>query len=195
MNQPGRDDGRRARHVARRRMLTMYHRSSPLGQAAVKDCTNVGRSAQRELYGLRRLVQAKPALGPWRLYPGAGTPAAQGMQRQTRGLLAVSRHAFFSLEGMERNRRRVACRGCPTERECRSVYSTKFQDVTTITLRTSLQSLRLNLWDEDQQRMVSFGHVRVPRQTQSQRDDGWQVIGGRFSGVRRSGSDSRLSIP
>ena len=41
----------------------MYHRLIPLGQAAVKDYTSVGGSALRELYGLRRLVQVKPALG------------------------------------------------------------------------------------------------------------------------------------
>jgi hypothetical protein len=41
----------------------MYQRLIPLGQAAVKDYTSVGGSALRELYGLRRLVQVKPALG------------------------------------------------------------------------------------------------------------------------------------
>ena len=41
----------------------IYHRLIPLGQAAVKDYTSVGGSALRELYGMRRLVQVKPALG------------------------------------------------------------------------------------------------------------------------------------
>jgi hypothetical protein len=41
----------------------MYHRLIPLGQAAVKDYTSVGGSSLRELYGLRRLVQVKPAVG------------------------------------------------------------------------------------------------------------------------------------
>jgi hypothetical protein len=41
----------------------MYHRLIPLGQTAVRDYTSVGGSALRELYGLRRLVQVKPALG------------------------------------------------------------------------------------------------------------------------------------
>jgi omega-6 fatty acid desaturase (delta-12 desaturase) len=39
-----------------------------------------------------------------------------------------------------------------------------FQDVTTITLGSSLKSLRLNLWDESQQRLVGFGHLRSLRQ-------------------------------
>jgi hypothetical protein len=41
----------------------MYHRLIPLGQAAVKDYTSVGGSALRDLYGMRRLVQVKPAVG------------------------------------------------------------------------------------------------------------------------------------
>lgn len=41
----------------------MYRRLIPLGQAAVKDYTSMGGSALRELYGLRRLVQVKPAVG------------------------------------------------------------------------------------------------------------------------------------
>ena len=41
----------------------MYHQLIPLGQAAVKDYTSVGGSALRKLYGLRRLVQVKPAVG------------------------------------------------------------------------------------------------------------------------------------
>ena len=43
--------------------LDMYHRLIPLGQAAVKDYTSVGGRALRALYGLRRLVQVKPAFG------------------------------------------------------------------------------------------------------------------------------------
>lgn len=43
--------------------LDMYHRLIPLGQAAVKDYTSVGGSALRALYGMRRLVQVKPAHG------------------------------------------------------------------------------------------------------------------------------------
>ena len=41
--------------------VDMYHRLIPLGQAAVKDYTNVGGCAIRDLYGMRRLVQVKPA--------------------------------------------------------------------------------------------------------------------------------------
>lgn len=41
----------------------MYHRLIPLGQAAVQDYTSVGGCAIRELYGMRRLVQVKPAAG------------------------------------------------------------------------------------------------------------------------------------
>jgi hypothetical protein len=41
----------------------MYHRLIPLGQAAVKDYTGVGGTALRGLYGMRRLVQVKPAVG------------------------------------------------------------------------------------------------------------------------------------
>ena len=43
--------------------VDMYHRLIPLGQAAVKDYTNVGGCAIRDLYGMRRLVQVKPAAG------------------------------------------------------------------------------------------------------------------------------------
>jgi hypothetical protein len=43
--------------------IDMYHRLIPLGQAAVKDYTSMGGSALRALYGMRRLVQVKPALG------------------------------------------------------------------------------------------------------------------------------------
>ena len=39
----------------------MYHRLIALGQADVKDHTSVGGSALRKLYGMRRLVQVKPA--------------------------------------------------------------------------------------------------------------------------------------
>ncbi|HET9222352.1 MAG TPA: hypothetical protein VFO07_07610 [Roseiflexaceae bacterium] len=41
--------------------VDMYHRLIPLGQAAVQDYTNVGGCAIRHLYGMRRLVQVKPA--------------------------------------------------------------------------------------------------------------------------------------
>ena len=41
--------------------VDMYHRLVPLGPAAVKDYTNVGGCAIRDLYGMRRLVQVKPA--------------------------------------------------------------------------------------------------------------------------------------
>jgi hypothetical protein len=41
----------------------MHHRLIPLSQASVKDYTSVAGSALRELYGLRRLVQVKPAVG------------------------------------------------------------------------------------------------------------------------------------
>lgn len=43
--------------------VDMYHRLIPLGQAAVKDYTSVGGCAIRDLYGMRRLVQVKPAAG------------------------------------------------------------------------------------------------------------------------------------
>ena len=43
--------------------VDMYHRLIPLGQVAVKDYTNVGGCAIRDLYSMRRLVQVKPALG------------------------------------------------------------------------------------------------------------------------------------
>jgi omega-6 fatty acid desaturase (delta-12 desaturase) len=35
-----------------------------------------------------------------------------------------------------------------------------FQEVTTITLWSSIKSLRLNLWDEEQGQLVSFGHLK-----------------------------------
>jgi hypothetical protein len=40
----------------------MYHRLVPLGQAAVQDYTDLGGCAIRDLYGMRRLVQVKPAV-------------------------------------------------------------------------------------------------------------------------------------
>jgi hypothetical protein len=40
----------------------------------------------------------------------------------------------------------------------------EFQDVTTITLWSSFKSLRLNLWDEEQRRLVSFGDLQSVRQ-------------------------------
>jgi hypothetical protein len=43
--------------------VDMYHRLIPLGQAAVQDYTNVGGCAIRDLYGMRHLVQVKPAAG------------------------------------------------------------------------------------------------------------------------------------
>jgi omega-6 fatty acid desaturase (delta-12 desaturase) len=43
----------------------------------------------------------------------------------------------------------------------------EFQEVTTITLWGSLKSLRLNLWDEEQRQLVSFGYLkRLQRQQQ-----------------------------
>jgi omega-6 fatty acid desaturase (delta-12 desaturase) len=43
----------------------------------------------------------------------------------------------------------------------------EFQDVTTITLWSSLKSLGLNLWDEEQRQLVSFRHLkRLQRQQQ-----------------------------
>ncbi|MBK9715423.1 MAG: fatty acid desaturase [Kouleothrix sp.] len=41
-----------------------------------------------------------------------------------------------------------------------------FQDVTTITLWSSLKSLRLNLWDEERRQLVSFGHLKLLRRQQ-----------------------------
>ena len=41
----------------------------------------------------------------------------------------------------------------------------QFQEVTTITLWSSLKSLRLNLWDEQQRQLVSFRHLQARRQT------------------------------
>ncbi len=43
--------------------VDMYHRLIPLGHAAVKDYTSAGGCAIRDLYGMRRLVQVKPAVG------------------------------------------------------------------------------------------------------------------------------------
>ena len=45
-----------------------------------------------------------------------------------------------------------------------------FQDVTTITLRSSLHSLRLNLWDEEAERLVSFRQVRAAQQAHEARE-------------------------
>ncbi|MBK9944907.1 MAG: fatty acid desaturase [Kouleothrix sp.] len=42
----------------------------------------------------------------------------------------------------------------------------EFMDVTTITLRSSLKSLRLNLWDEERRKLVSFGYMKQFRQQQ-----------------------------
>jgi len=43
----------------------------------------------------------------------------------------------------------------------------QFQEVTTITLWSSIRSLGLNLWDEEQNQLVSFRHLkRVERQQQ-----------------------------
>jgi omega-6 fatty acid desaturase (delta-12 desaturase) len=41
----------------------------------------------------------------------------------------------------------------------------QFQEVTTITLWSSLKSLRLNLWDEQQRQLVSFRHLQARRWT------------------------------
>ena len=41
--------------------VDMYHRLIPLVQAAAKDYTNVGGCALRDVYGMRRMVQVKPA--------------------------------------------------------------------------------------------------------------------------------------
>jgi omega-6 fatty acid desaturase (delta-12 desaturase) len=38
-----------------------------------------------------------------------------------------------------------------------------FQDVTTITLWSSLKSLRLNLWDEEQRQLISFRQLKTVR--------------------------------
>lgn len=43
--------------------LDMYQRLIPLGPTAVRDYTDVGGCGIRELYGMRRLVQVKPAVG------------------------------------------------------------------------------------------------------------------------------------
>jgi omega-6 fatty acid desaturase (delta-12 desaturase) len=39
----------------------------------------------------------------------------------------------------------------------------EFQDVTTITLWSSLKSLGLNLWDEEQRQLISFRHLKTAR--------------------------------
>jgi len=39
----------------------------------------------------------------------------------------------------------------------------EFQNVTTITLWSSLKSLRLNLWDEEQRLLISFRHLKTAR--------------------------------
>ena len=44
----------------------------------------------------------------------------------------------------------------------------EFRNVTTITLWTSLKSLRLNLWDEERRELVGFGHLRRLRSAQAQ---------------------------
>ena len=36
----------------------------------------------------------------------------------------------------------------------------EFMDVTTITLWSSIKSLRLNLWDEDSRQLVGFGYLK-----------------------------------
>src|SRR5690349_2658510 len=41
----------------------MYHRLVPLAQPAMNDYTNTGGCAIRGLYGMRHLVQVKPAMG------------------------------------------------------------------------------------------------------------------------------------
>jgi hypothetical protein len=46
----------------------MYHRLVPLSQMVVNDYTSVGGCAIRELYGMRRLVQVKPAMGSHGVY-------------------------------------------------------------------------------------------------------------------------------
>ena len=42
----------------------------------------------------------------------------------------------------------------------------EFMEVTTITLWSSLKSLRLNLWDEEQRRLVGFGYLKQRREQQ-----------------------------
>jgi omega-6 fatty acid desaturase (delta-12 desaturase) len=39
----------------------------------------------------------------------------------------------------------------------------EFQEVTTITLWSSLKSLRLNLWDEEQRQLISFRNLKTAR--------------------------------
>jgi hypothetical protein len=39
----------------------------------------------------------------------------------------------------------------------------EFQNVTTITLWSSLRSLRLNLWDEEQRQLIGFRHLKTAR--------------------------------
>lgn len=43
--------------------VDMYHRLVPLAQPATNDYTDVGGCAIRGLYGMRHLVQVKPAMG------------------------------------------------------------------------------------------------------------------------------------
>src|SRR5689334_13703374 len=45
----------------------------------------------------------------------------------------------------------------------------QFQEVTTITLWSSLKSLRLNLWDEQQRQLVSFRHLQARRQARDRK--------------------------
>jgi acyl-lipid omega-6 desaturase (Delta-12 desaturase) len=40
------------------------------------------------------------------------------------------------------------------------VENPMFQEVPTLTLRSSLKSITLALWDEDEKRLVSFGHLK-----------------------------------
>lgn len=44
----------------------------------------------------------------------------------------------------------------------------EFKDVTTITLLSSLKSLRLNLWDEERRELVGFGYLRQLKSAQVQ---------------------------
>jgi hypothetical protein len=56
----------------------MYHRLIPLGQAALRDYTSTGGCAIRDLYGMRRLVQVKPAVGGQGVFIQAPAVADQG---------------------------------------------------------------------------------------------------------------------
>jgi len=42
----------------------------------------------------------------------------------------------------------------------------EFMEVTTITLWSSLKSLRLNLWDEERRQLVGFGYLKQLREQQ-----------------------------